>query len=323
VTATLVLPGTAPEADWHAARRNGITASEIAVLMGLSPYGSPFELYHRKLGNLPETEDNDAMAIGRHMESWVAAKFAERHPEFTVTGDGRALFAHPDRPWQMATPDRLIEDTATCGITERDGIFEVEHLAVLECKVDAGNPDWGEDGSDQIPVHYRCQVLWQCDVLGVTAWYLALLDWMRRRIRIYRGVIDEAAGADLRIMRAEAEAFLRRVAAGDPPDVDWRPATTSALKRLHPSLDDTEIRVPMTLARKYQAACTSLKAAEQRKKLAENKLRDRLGSGRRVLDALGRPVARRDVYDLPEKTIIRKATTVDRLVAVKPKEDSQ
>src|SRR5258706_4099653 len=147
---------------------------------------------------------------------------------------------------------------------------------------------------------------------------------MRRRIRICRGVIDEAAGADLRILRAEAEAFLRRVAAGDPPDVDWRPATTSALKRLHPSVTDTEIGVPMTLARKYQAACTSLKAAEQRKKLAENKLRDRLGSGRRVLDALGRPVARRDVYDLPEKTITRPACTVDKLVPARTKkEDNQ
>src|SRR5258706_13864321 len=102
---------------------------------------------------------------------------------------------------------------------------------------------------------------------------------MRRRIRIYRGVIDEAAGADMRIMRAEAEAFLRRVAAGDPPDVDWRPATTSALKRLHPSLDDTEIPVPMTLAGQYQAACTSLKPADPRKKLAENKLADRRRSG--------------------------------------------
>ena len=63
-----------------------------------------------------------------------------------------------------------------------------------------------------------------------------------------------------------------------------------------------------------------MKKAEQRKALAENQIRVRLGNGRRVMDgATGQPVARREVYDLPAKTIERKASTVNRLVAVKEK----
>ena len=55
----------------------GVTASEIAVILGLSPcHSSPFELYYRKRGELPgQRPDNDAMAIGRAMENFVADQF--------------------------------------------------------------------------------------------------------------------------------------------------------------------------------------------------------------------------------------------------------
>src|SRR5258708_12583584 len=98
MTATLVLPGTGAEADWHEARRKGITASEIAVLMGLSPWSSPYALYHRKTGDLPEQEDTTALSLGRYLEHWVPGPFPERHPEFRAAPDRPALFAHPHPP---------------------------------------------------------------------------------------------------------------------------------------------------------------------------------------------------------------------------------
>ena len=314
MTATLVLPGTAAEADWHEARRKGITASEIAVLMGLSPWSSPYALYHRKTGDLPEQEDTTALSLGRYLEQWVAGAFAERHPEFGVGGDGRALFAHLDRPWQMATPDRLCQ--------EGPGGVHRHLVAVLECKTAASYDDWGDDGTDQIPVHYRAQVLWQMDVMGVTAGYVACLFLHSRKLRVYELAMDADAEADLYLMREEAEMFLTRIRNRIPPEVDWRPATTGALKRLHPSVRDADVEVRRMPVIQYQAACKAYKAAEQRKKLAENRLRELLGDGHRIVSAhTGEVIARRDVYDLPEKTIIRKATTVDRLVAVKQKED--
>ena len=68
---------TRSEAEWLEARRQGITASEIAIVMGLSPYSSPYALYHQKLGQLPGVEETDAMQLGKHMESFVADRFAE------------------------------------------------------------------------------------------------------------------------------------------------------------------------------------------------------------------------------------------------------
>ena len=306
---------TASEAEWLAARRNGVTASEIAVLMGLSPYSSPYALYHQKLGVLDGPDETEAMALGTHMEPFIAGRFAERYAQFYVEGDGHALYAHPDRPWQMATPDRILTEKATQ--TNWQEFIDAEPVAVLECKIDGGSDEWGDDGSDQIPVHYRCQVLWQMDVMGVTTGYVACLLWSRRKVQVYEITRDDQAEADLKLMREEASGFLGRLANGPEPDIDWRPATTGALKQLHPDVEDRDVAVNRMPIISYRSACRRYKEAEQRKKLAENRLRGLLGNGHRIVSAhTGEVVARRDVYDVKEHT--RRASHVDKLVPVKP-----
>lgn len=314
-TATLVLPGDAPEADWQAARRKGVTASEIAALMGLSNWQTPFALYHYKLGNLPEQDDNLSMAVGRHFEGFVADLFAGQHPEFFWIFDdtGRDLYAHRDRPWQMATPDRTLYEVRS---DQESGLVPYP-AAVLECKTDGGYDGWGEDGSDEIPVKYRCQVLWQCDVLGVTAWYVACLFTHSRKLRVYAGEIDDQAQADLKLMRGEAEMFLDRIERQDEPPVDWRPPTATALKHLHPDLEDRTAEVTMSLASQYRRACAAYKRAEERKKLAENRIRHAAGPAARIADKRGDVVAQHQIYEV--KAHARKASRVDKLVPAKVK----
>lgn len=311
---------TASEEEWLAARRAGVTASEIAVIMGLSNWSSPYKLFHQKIGVLPPDDMTAVQERGHVLEPHIADKFAQRHPEFAVEGDGQTLFAHPDRPWQMATPDRLVYETY---LRLPEGGYEAggHPVAGLECKSDASPGDeWGEDGSDQVPVHYRAQVLWNMDVQQVTTWYLACLFVQPWKVRVYEFTLDGDALADLKLMREEARDFLGRIDLGDPPDVDWRPATTETLKRLHPGVEDRDVQVRRMPIISYRAACKAYKAAEQRKKLAENRLRLLLGNGHRIVSAhTGEVIARRDVY--PVREHVRKATTVDKLVPVKPKEN--
>lgn len=320
---TAVLIPTAGEAEWLAARRQGVTASEIAVIMGLSPWDSPYALYHRKRGDLPDQEDNMSMAIGRHFEDFVAGRFAEARPEFQVNGNGRTLFAHPDRPWQLATPDRTVSEVWFEPVDTPDLIEErTRPVAVLEAKTDGGFDGWGDDGTDEIPVHYRCQVLWQMDVLGVSTGFVACLFMNRRQLRVYELTMDGQAQEDLRLMRAEALKFQGRIVKHDPPDVDWRPATSAALKHLHRDVQDIDVPISTQLAGRYMAACRNLKAAEHKRDKYANQIRAVLGSCHRAFDPgrNGQVIARRDVYDVPAKTIERKAFTVDKLVPVKPKE---
>ncbi len=327
---TAVLIPAASEQEWLEARRTGITASEIAVVMGLSPYSSPFSLYHQKLGNLPPMEDSLVLRVGRHNESLACELFAERNLELDLHGDGRQLYAHPDRPWQMATPDRLVTEAGAyvCPLHDRLDFDPVDGapchcggplLAVLEAKTAASYDGWGDDGSDEIPVHYRCQVLWQMDVMGVSTAFVACLFLHSRQLRAYEITLDAAAKDDLLLMQGEALMFLDRLRGGREPDVDWRPATIDALKALHPDVEDTEIPVSPQLAARYHAACRNARHWEQRKKNYEAHLRERMGSARRAVDLrTGEVIARRDVYDVREH--VRKAATVDKVVPVYPKE---
>lgn len=309
---TAVLIPTSSEAEWLAARRAGITASEIAVVMGLSSFSSPYKLYHQKTGDLPADDDNDRLALGRHLEPYIAHRFAERFEHWHVFGDGSTLYAHVDRPWQMATPDRLLYESGDRPIAEPD--------AVLECKSWGSFDGWGTDGSDEIPVHIRCQALWQGDVMGAGTAIVACVFLPSAQLRIYElDLADDQAQADLKLMREEAREFLDRIDLADPPGIDWRPATTDALKQLHPDVEDRDVEVSRMPIISYRAACRRYKEAEQRKKLTENRLRGLLGNGHRIIDArTGEVIARRDVYDVREHT--RKASHVDKLVPVQPKE---
>src|SRR5260221_100837 len=111
--ARLILPHDADRDEWLAARRLGVTASEIAVILGISPFDSPFNLYYKKTGQISEDFDNNAMSLGRHLEPWIADRWADEHPDWHIEMAG--LFASVDRPWQLATPDRLLfDDVCRC-----------------------------------------------------------------------------------------------------------------------------------------------------------------------------------------------------------------
>lgn len=313
---------TADEAAWLEARRQGVTASEIAVIMGLAPdsHNSPYRLYHEKLGILGPAEQTEEMEVGHVLEPYIADKFAARHPELMVAGNGRELFRHDERPWQMATPDRLLCDDMRLDFEGDRVIEEFEPVAVLECKSDGGSDEWGEPGTDEIPVHYRCQVLWQMDVMGVGTAYVACLGLRDRKVREYVVQMDDAARKDLDLMLTAARDFLDRIDEQDEPAVDWRPATTEALKKLHPSLEDRDVVIGRQLEISYNAACKAFKAAERRKDEMTNRLREAMGSARRAVsrEDLGRVVASRQIYQVGES--VRKPYTVDKIVPAPKKE---
>lgn len=61
--------------QWLEWRKNIITATDAAVIMGVSPYVTPYQLRQRKLGLISEQPSNKAMQRGTELEPEARAKF--------------------------------------------------------------------------------------------------------------------------------------------------------------------------------------------------------------------------------------------------------
>ncbi len=291
--------------EWYEARRDRVSASEIAAILGLSPYQSAFDLWWEKRTGEQSEGDDKAMRRGRRHEPLILEDFAEEHPEFYVTQAG--LIQNVDRPWQVCTPDGLVYESGLLPDSVREAVFSP--IAVVEAKTDGDRSAWGEEGTDAIPVQYRCQVLWQMDTLGLSVAYVPV--WFGVE---YREFVVEYHEADVNLMRDAAEAFLSDVHADRQPDIDAHKATRRRLKHLHPKLTDTVAEVPATIVRQYQLAKATRDAAQARMDLAENRVRALVGSAAKgeFIDANGKArTFSHSIYEVAEH--VRKASTVDRI----------
>lgn len=228
---------------WLAERRRGLGASDIAAILGVSPWASPWSVWVDKTGlYVDEDEPADHLQFGLDLEPTIASWFERRRPGLFVTSRQR-LVAHPEIPWALATLDGLVVDGGdACWLEYRLD----DALAVFESKYSA-DARW-----DEVPEHYRIQCLWQLLVTGLDVAYLAVmhLAFGRPRFEVYEVARDQAA-IDRMLVAAE-RFWMGHVVAGIPPATDSHPATTSALARywtdpvalpivdLSPHFDDVE-----------------------------------------------------------------------------------
>jgi putative phage-type endonuclease len=260
-------------AEWHAARAQGIGASEIAAVVGLSPFESPFSLWHRKAGNISGPDPSNPLFYWGHaLEPLVADKFAELHPEYSVQKCG--TYKHEDRPWQIGNLDRLL--------------VNADVIAPLEIKTTRFGDNWGPTGSDLIPVHVRCQVMQQMDVWSAPYAYVAVLiggnDYREYMIPFDRG--DAAA------LREAGAAFWASIETDDEPPLDASWATYEAVRDLHPDINGEDVEVNAALYARYAATKADADSAADAHRQAKSELLTAMGEARRAT-VEGIPLLRR------------------------------
>ncbi|MEV3947010.1 lambda-exonuclease family protein [Streptomyces halstedii] len=270
-------PGTD---DWHAARAAGIGGSEIAAVMGISPYESRFSLWHRKQGLIAPVEESEEMYWGKVHEPGICARFAALHPGLFVSE--APTYADAEHPWMIANPDRLIVPTPGAP----------HPVEIVEAKTARDDHGWGKAGTDDIPVHYRAQCLWYLDVLQVTRCHVAVLIAGSE----YREYVIEYDQAEADLMVAAGAEFMQSLAAGDRPDIDGHSATFQTIKALPEGQDDIDTEVSAADRDRYFAALDAAKAAETEKRAAAGALLDQIGTGRRAVHDR-KTVATRTVRD--------------------------
>ena len=258
--------------EWHALRARGLGGSEIAAVVGLSPFTSRFALWHRKRGTLPEETANNNMSWGIHLEPLLCDYFAELHPEFWSMEAG--TLCHNERSWQIANVDRLLYPTT-------DVTAKTAPLGLLEVKTahqyDAH--EWGAHGSDEIPPYYKCQTLWYLDTLGLQTAHLAVLIGGSD----YREYVIHYDAEQAAWLRAEGEAFWTEVVEGTVPPIDGHDATYQAVRALHPEINGEDVEIPADLYDAYRATKADEDAAATEHQRIKAEVLDVMGQAQRAL----------------------------------------
>src|SRR5215213_7291573 len=81
-----------------------LTASKVAAVLGLSPWDSPFSLWYAMATGVDLQRPTAAMERGHYLEPAICAWLADRFELATRPG---GCWRNHERPWQVASPDRL------------------------------------------------------------------------------------------------------------------------------------------------------------------------------------------------------------------------
>lgn len=255
--------------EWHKARAKGIGGSEIAAVLGLSPWESRFSLWHRKVGLAAPVVETDEMKWGKLLESAIVGEFQRRHAEFRVEHAG--TWSHYQEPWMVANPDGLLYDAAA-------GDWDAPVRAIVEAKNAYSADGWGEPGTDEIPIYYRTQCLWYLDVFGLDVCHVAVLisgsDYREYRV--------EYSAEEAELMRDRGWEFLQTVRDRVRPNIDEHDATYQVIRELHPDIEDVKVDVPKRIAIPYLNAIAVHKLTAAEKQRTAAILADHMGDARRA-----------------------------------------
>lgn len=178
-------------AEWLTHRKNFVGASDAAIILGISPWVTPYQLWEDKLGMAPPKEENFYMRRGSDMEPLARAAFEEEHGIDVFP----QIVYHKEHDFLMASLDGLSLDKKTAVEIKCPG--PKSHKQAL-------------DGI--VPPHYMPQLQHQLACIGLPMLYYYSFDGEK-------GVTIEVQRDDEYIeqMIEEEEKFWECVRTRTPP----------------------------------------------------------------------------------------------------------
>jgi putative phage-type endonuclease len=189
--------------DFTRERTKYLGGSDIGAILGFSKYRTTLDVWLEKTGREVNTADNLPVRFGTFAEEFVANEYANQtgyslaHSEEGIT--------HPKYPFMVGHIDRFVFDTndaLTNELINIDGSCAASHL--LECKTASpfNQSDWGELGTDEVPMCYLVQCLWYLAITNLERCDVAVL-FGNSDFRIYEVYRDKEL-EDLIISKAAA-----------------------------------------------------------------------------------------------------------------------
>lgn len=242
-------------------RTKGIGGSDAGVIIGLSPFKNPLELYLEKRGLVDQDPMTEYMKWGVILEPVVIKEYASRTGN--IVKEAPALI-HPKHGWMLGHPDGIASNG--------DGAFGLE----VKCVSSYGRKHWGEEFSDEIPKAYIAQVQHYMAIDGLPYYDVAALIG-GNEFKLFRVVRDEKL---IKNLIDHEHAFWMRVQQEKPPPADATEASKRALAKMFPrdligeiEPTDSIVEAVHTL----RSAKESLARLGEVQLLAENKIKEHMG----------------------------------------------
>jgi putative phage-type endonuclease len=157
-------------------RKFGIGGSDIPIIMGLSNYKTPYQLYLEKIDDsYQKYQENELQEWGNILEPIIRIKFAEKnnlrifapkiHAKYQKLSDlisyESESIVHPLYEYMRGNLDGFIP--------------ELNSVLEIKCSNQFMSNKWGNEGSDSIPINYLLQVAYYCMLTNADNAYIAVL----------------------------------------------------------------------------------------------------------------------------------------------------
>lgn len=265
--------------EWLEGRRQGIGSSDVAAILGLSPWQTALDIYLSKVK--PPVEEKMAAPLewGQRAEPMIAAAIRD-HYGWTLNKIPTVI--HRQHRFLIASVDRLGPENS-----------------VVEIKTASRADGWGEAETAEVPDYYWVQVQHQLEVLretyeAKTAWVFVLIagnDFRRYRVAYDPDYLPTVLDA--------LRDFWACVETRTPPEPQWgHPSTLSAVQRLYEPKPGATTILPGECdqwADSYERLGQEAKAANEERDAVKARLIHALGDCEvgKLLD--GRTVTRKEI----------------------------
>lgn len=237
-------------------RRKYIGGSDAPVILGLSPWRTPYQLYQDKI--TPPVENSSKRRIlqrGHALEPYVLGILA-REESLEITGVNNR-YRDGEHDFIACEIDAEFHDTETNAVQN------------IEIKTSMfGNKAWGDEYTDSIPVYYQAQAMHGLMVTGRQVCVFGVLIGIDD-FRVYHIQRDDEIIAGMRQQEVE---FWQRIIDQNPPEA----TTPDDILKMYPKDDGSTIELTGDMLNNYNAlihAKAMIKQYSAEAEAAENALK--------------------------------------------------
>jgi len=245
--------------EWLLKRKEGIGGSDVASILGISPYKSSVSVYMDKTSEEVETNDEGTykMELGNKLEDFVAKEFTLKTNKKVRNVNG--ILKNEKYPYSIANIDKAV----------------VGERAFLECVVT--NSFAKKKYKNEVPSHIKAQCYHYMAVTGATHCYVAILlgneDIIIHKLDRDENAIDE-------IMKIEKEFWETYVLGNNIPLPDGSEDYSKFISGFYEDTIDEVLVIfeKQEILNKYDEVKSKIKELDKEKKSMEQFFKSQMGN---------------------------------------------